>query len=316
MDMKRNTSRFGSASALSFPVLGIALLVVSGCESAPVHDLGYRNSALEEAPAAPPPPPRPRPELRTAFDGHWIGEASDPFASGATYRFPSGSTQIQLQLSAGSGRSGDSRITFGEGPAPAPATDGDVGYPLGTSFDPNLPGFGDRSIAPPTEGFAYTLADVSPVSRDVGVAMGPIGSELEIGRSINPDNLLTDGRADYSFFPAEVYESWCALQTSASCDDSVDVEEGSCFLLPSGAPDLPVDCHKASLCSRQLCSCPADGSLPCGANPARSARLNLIFETADTLIGVFNGAVFFNERGFQQPLGVVRFQRADSPNAE
>lgn len=39
-----------------------------------------------------------------------------------------------------------------------------------------------------------------------------------------------------------------------------------------------------------------------------SSNLTIRFSD-DGLVGVFNNAVFVNERGFQQPLGTVRFRR-------
>lgn len=316
MDKPTRLSR--SPIALLAPLPGLTLLLAAllGCEPEPTLDLGYRPARADE-----------RPTNRSAFDGKWIGEAEDPFASGAAYHFPSGSSQIVLELDAAASRQdgtappgGASRITFGAGPGPAPATDPDVGYPRDPKFNVGTEAASDGSIEPPTEGFRYTLwLGLEPRSVDAYDSEFPDPSAAPGTTTTTKffsDGLIMDGKADYHFSPNEVVDSWCKLQTVQSCpfpykgDLGNDPETGTCWLgaLP---PGVPIDCQKLSMCAlRNLCDCPASG--PCQANYGASGQLTLALN-AEGLVGVFSGAVFLNERGYQQPLGVVRFHR--SPDA-
>jgi hypothetical protein len=270
-----------------------ALLTLAACQEAPVHDLGFRDSELVlESPA-------PRPEFLSAFDGVWVGEAEDPFAAEQTYRFPSGASQIVLDLASGS----SSKIIFGSGPSLAPATDPDHGYPLDPDFSMDSPGATDRSIPPPAEGFAYGVSVVGAL-RDLELSGFPTR-----GPAFDPERLL-DGRVEYNFGPNQVFASWCALQTPESypAGQLVTWSNGrdDCVV---GPDQIPMDCQKASLARRQVCTCDVLG---CRWSAERIATLTVGFD-GDGLVGIFSGAVFVNERGYQQPLGVVRFQRRDSP---
>jgi len=43
----------------------------------------------------------------------------------------------------------------------------------------------------------------------------------------------------------------------------------------------------------------------------RPSTLLVRFSAEDELVGLFDGAVFVNERGLQQPLGTVHFRREE-----
>ena len=97
------------------------------------------------------------------------------------------------------------------------------------------------------------------------------------------------------------------LQTAETCDYTswgVD-DEGNCF---GGDGIAPADCQKVSLCTSQVCEC-APG-FPCSASSERLSELTIRLSD-DGAVGLFSGAVFVNERGFQQPLGTVHFRRAE-----
>ena len=181
-----------------------------------------------------------------------------------------------------------------------PAEDPDVGYPEDPDF---VFGQGsDSSVRPPLEGFDYNLSPIASF-RDINAAEDSAAAfaALFFGGGV------LDGKLAFSFTPTEVYGSWCALQTAETCDYTswgVD-DEGNCF---GGDGIAPADCQKVSLCTSQVCEC-APG-FPCSASSERLSELTIRLSD-DGAVGLFSGAVFVNERGFQQPLGTVHFRRAE-----
>jgi hypothetical protein len=296
------------SSTIAKTLTAIALLVAAtGCEQYPLHDLGYTNgnpSGSNDEPDE----PLPVAEFASDFGGVWLGEAEDPFALQSTadgsppiYRFPSGSRRIRLELvPSGSGHFSMATITFGEGTPPAPATDPAVGYPVDPNFDVHASGHPDISIVPPSEGFAY------------GLSSGSSFRDLEAG-GITPDEQedfsdqgrVLDGMIRLLYTPKELFGSWCELQTPETCrvNRGYFVGEGdTCF---HGDDAFPTDCQKMVQCEYNTCFCEADY---CTYSPDLSSELMLRLSD-DGLVGLFSGAVFVNERGFQQSLGTVHFRR-------
>lgn len=70
-----------------------------------------------------------------------------------------------------------------------------------------------------------------------------------------------------------------------------------------------MDCLKLSQCLSNVCSCAESG--PCAASYERTSSLTLRLSD-EGLVGLFSGAVFWNERGAQQPLGTVHFRPASA----
>jgi hypothetical protein len=84
----------------------------------------------------------------------------------------------------------------------------------------------------------------------------------------------------------------------------------------------PIDCDKLFLCVTQRCACDdsscranvSDFLGVSGRRPSSPSYAELTLrQTADGagLIGVFNNAVFANERQLSVPIGVVHFERAE-----
>jgi hypothetical protein len=293
----------------TFTALAV-FLGAAGCERYPLHDLGYTNGELSES-NDPPEPLPPVAEFGSDFAGVWIGEAEDPFAlqsnaddAPPTYRFPSGSKRIRLELvPSGNGLFSLATLTFGEGAPPAPATDPDVGYPVDPEFDINALSSLDSSVRPPVEGFVYSLgASNFHSQRDLDVA--GITDGFELNQFIDEGRVL-DGMLLVSYTTAEILGSWCALQTPATCPVNrgffVD-NDGTCF---HGDDPFPTDCQKMALCEVGACFCEEEN---CSYSPAPSGDLTLRLSD-EGLVGLFSGGVFLNERGFQQPLGTVHFRR-------
>jgi hypothetical protein len=300
-------------TAIVVSALALAGVFASACNQSPTHDLGYTAEDLtrSEEPSVPPVA-----ELSTDFAGTWIGEADDPLAllSGAdvsppVFRFASGSSRILLELNENpdfpyvSGT-----ITFGEGVL-LPATDPDLGYPVDPGFRITSSVIGDDSIRPPFEGFAYSTAP-GITSRELGA----LGLDLQGETDFFNAGRIVDGKLDLPYLPTEVFGGWCALQTADSCPSnqqvSWDDETGECF---SGLEFTPMDCQKVAQCASNSCSCLDDGSA-CSYSVERLSALTIRLSD-DGLVGLFSGAVFVNERGFQQPLGTVRFRRAAAADA-
>jgi len=284
-----------------------AALLLAACEDYPLHDLGYTTQPSSPAPPEPDPGP-PVAQHISELSGVWLGEAEDPFALSSSaelnpppYRLPSGSTHIWLRIEEPNGER-DATITFGDAEPPAPATDPDVGYPQGA---PESLFVDDGSLRPPVEGFPYRMSR-GLAFRDAELAgLGPREVDA-ISFQDFEDGELVDGKLELSYLPTEVYESWCSLQTSESCvtDGGYSSDdEGRCYM---GANPAPVDCAKVGLCASQVCTCEPGSQCSHSYNPLTSI---VVRRSEDGLVGLFEGAVFINERGFQQPLGTVHFRR-------
>lgn len=283
------------------------------------------------------------PELRepfyesvAQFEGVWIGQAEEPLGASSTdarvpaYLFPSGSSQIVLELRYDEGSSnGDvvGTIAFGEGEPPPPPVNPDIGYPVGLSYqellsysEPAAFQFSgvldDYKPLPPLEGFVYSirygyLLTETPPANEVGV----------------PDGVL---RINYN--TSEYLAPWCELQTPLS-----DAEGGyTCMPRIQGNPygqvpgecmitrleadgtvheEEPIDCDKAFLCGRpsgrpehSRCACDAEG---CVAEPDLDWAMISLRRSGDGLVGIINEGWFLNARGLRVQLGTLRFRRAD-----
>jgi len=278
-------------------------VLLPGCDEYPLHDLGYTT---EPSTAEPPEEDPGAPIARhiSELAGVWLGEAEDPFALASSaalnpppYHLPSGSSHIWLRIPP------DDEtlvtITFGDVDPPAPATNGDIGYPEGA---PPVPFAPDASIRPPVEGFPYSMYRVYATRDAEAAGVGVLGAFQAL-----IDGMLIDGKLDLSYIPTEVFGSWCALQTSESCEYTawgID-DAGLCY---GGNDDGPTDCGKVMLCASEVCSCTPGYNCSASINRVASLVLRL---SEDGLVGLFLDAVFLNARGFQQPLGTVHFRRVE-----
>jgi hypothetical protein len=263
----------------------------------------------------------------SSFYGRWVGIAEDelafadePGTEPEPYRFPSGSSQILLELSDTNGIALGT-LTFGEGSVPAPPVDPDVGYPVGVNYaellrypletessSSALPFL--RGQLPPHEGLPYHLLrpDADTYAR------------------------VPDGLLRMNYFVNEVFDEWCALQTphpnpniDFSCNAGSpieDLEHGGCRMVRSPEPVcdevtgecefLPlvelgtVDCNKAFLCDDAFprCECSA-----LGCSAARDQAELVVRFVGDELVGVIGSGVFLNARHARAPLGTIRFRR-------
>ncbi len=305
-------------SSLSHPAItALTLVLAFACQESPVNDLGHTTSDLaQEEPNEPEPPAAtalpPVAEFATEFAGVWIGEAEDPLALQSNaddeppaYRFPSGSTLIRLELTDIGSPYPVGAITFGIGTPPAPATDPDVGYPtVDPNFDITSPFATGRTVTP-TEGFAHR---VGGGFKQVDLEAQGLTSQTEEQFSL--DGRVLDGKLELYYSTTQVFESWCALQTSDTCPENegwlVD-DSGACFF---GDEQVPIDCQKLALCSDRVCYCEVlNGREYCTATPERDSMLTLRLSD-EGLVGVFTDAEFVNARGFLQPVGTVHFRPA------
>ncbi len=224
-------------------------------------------------------------KLDSFVEGHWVGRAEDMFrpadAEGQrpAYVFPSGSTEITLDLSMEEPtfQQLGGQIVFGQGPVPEPAP-GAV-YPAGLQSGIS----GDLSAAPPLEGFAY---------RVLGYAV--------------PDGVLW-----ISYTPAESYRDWCPLQPSRFVDGRY-----TCVTLspdPSAGCNgeemkhrVHYDCRLDWLC--QACTCTDTGCTVAFGGPPAQLFLS---RSGEDLIGSLVRAVFDYGSTQYLPVGNVRFQRRD-----
>jgi hypothetical protein len=300
-----------------------------GCEGAAPRDLGSSSSPFTlDAPFS---------SDVSEFAGRWVGSAENILALNgdqATYQFPSGSTQIVLDVAPGDNESGagplEGYIRFGSGEPLPPPTDPDSGYPAGLSYDAllsyggdGLGVFADDRALPPFEGVDY-----------------PVGSRGELTASESGATDAADGVLSFTFSGNQPLDAWCQLQTpyphggypngyacipdtggglevwspgtDAMCglngpNDASNCTDPSEFpnCLEFGEPVAYVNCDKAFLCSSSdYCACSAEG---CSAADTGS-RLT-VRRVGDELVGVFQNAVFANERNLRTPLGEVRLQR-------
>ena len=287
-------------------------LLLAACEEYPLHDLGYATQpSTPITPELDPGPPVA--QHMSELAGVWLGEAEDPFALSSSaelnpppYRLPSGSSHIWLRIHEPNGDV-EATITFGDAEPPAPATDPNAGYPQQGGLETV---FADATVPPPIEGFPYRMYRVY-APRDAEAAGAGPGEE-----DITPyldliDGKLIDGKLDLSYTPTEVFGSWCALQTSESCitDGSYAIDsDGRCFM---GADSEPADCGRVMLCASEVCTC--EPGFQCSYSINHSTSI-VVRRSEEGLVGLFQGAVFINERGFQPPLGPVHVRRVE-PNA-
>lgn len=306
-----NTTRSTALSSLCLLAAAGASLGVTGCSQAdglPTRDLGATPARLTDAPD----------ESGGAGEGtdvihdgivdpfiigHWVGQAENSFASAGplgerpTYVFPSGSTDITMDLDSFPG----GQIVFGAGTPPAPQRG--VAFPPG--FNHFYAALSNRDATfpalPPIEGFAYRLDEgiYRLADNDTGAAAGVLA---------------------VSYLANAPFEPWCALQPALpegdgdfNCIGSVGLTGGDpltgepCISsLPNGTEE-PVDCNLATLCAPGgVCDCREGG---CGLDDYRYHQLWLIRE-GDELIGNFVGAVFdHGTPGRFLPIGSVRFRR-------
>jgi hypothetical protein len=126
------------------------------------------------------------------------------------------------------------------------------------------------------------------------------------GTGIHSDNdgcsLLVPG--DHSACPLEDPDSLSFDEYNELYDNEPDT-----FAACYGDESVPVDCNKANLCYQQRCACDAS-SCWAGASDSPSQASLTLRRTGEGLLGVFDGAVFLNQRGLRAPLGTVRFRPA------
>ncbi|HTV19294.1 MAG TPA: hypothetical protein VMG12_11500 [Polyangiaceae bacterium] len=323
-------SRF-QPSPLSLCLAACAALLGVACEGVEPRDLGSTSApiTLDE----------PFRSDINEFAGRWVGSAEDILAlngNGPVYQFPSGSTQIVLDVAGADGTSSQDgpvagSIRFGEGDAlPAP-TDPDSGYPAGVSYDALLQyggegigvAFIDDGTLPPFEGVDY-----------------PISTRGELISEETGETTAADGVVSFTFSANQPLDAWCQLQTPqanagfpegysclpstggqievqspgsdalcglwgppdiSSCEDPADFTQ----CIEFGDPVAYVNCDKVFLCkSNDYCTCSAEG---CSATYTNS-RLT-VRRVGDELVGVFQNTVFLNDRNLRIPLGEVRLQR-------
>jgi hypothetical protein len=309
-------------------ILQLCALTLGAAGCAGMEDLGATDEASQNLEAT---PALPFYEQSDQFAGRWIGQAEEPLAleqpgaSSPVYRFPSGSSQIVLELDweddpdSFPGLTGT--IVFGAGAAPPPPTDPDVGYPVGLSYVDLLAYSPDADVTnvmldgaalPPLEGFTYSISNV--------------GSFAE-RRQEDDFDYAADGVTRLAYVTSEYLEPWCTLQTPASDGQggyyclpqtfgNFTDEAGQCVLRSSQLDQgAPVDCDKMFLCgqgsgvdNRGRCAC-SDES--CWGEFSHDLAIMSLRRSGDTLIGVINDGVFLNERGLRVQLGTVRFQRSE-----
>jgi hypothetical protein len=285
------------------------------------------------------------------FIGRWVGVAQETLALGddgasPTYQFPSGSTQILIEVVPGEYSYLTGRIVFGAGAPLPPPVDPDVGYPVGVAYDSLLGyeytpsgddflqwfnGFGFSGL-PPFEGFEYRL--------DQG------GTALDHGDG-RVD--VADGVATFTFNSMQPLDPWCELQTpqkqsgggyscapdfgggwtmrsdgsGALCDLGGDVRHCE-DVLPdfaecnTEANDYECDFSEYDACigepaARVNCDklfmCRAE-FCECDSQSCNARPFTTdslsVRRVGDELIGLFANTTFKNARGLNVPLGEVR----------
>lgn len=345
---RRPLTRFTS----SLCCVGLASLVASACSfDSGTEDLGSTDVISQDLDT---PVDEPFYTSPSEFAGRWVGIADDQLAvdlgpgeSAPTYRFPSGGTNIVLDLEFRDNPNVfpnvSGTISFGSGEPPPPPTDPNVGYPVGLSYsellsyeeDPSFDTYGDGQTLPPLEGFVYSIS--------------------EIGFGDSPLEDLADGVMRLIYSTGEYLEPWCALQTPVpdgsggfAClppyDQFGSDDAGQCYIgqqdtstCPPNIDELPfeeqsalfdeclvvteqpVDCDKAFLCSgfsdgpdvSGRCACDITGCHRNGTSTVFSdSAILTLRRNGDELVGILTDALFLNSRGLRVPLGTVRFQRA------
>lgn len=287
IDMKHQV-RFSSALSF-FAQAGLVWLagIATACGGSELEqrDLGDTGTGSVFDPSERSPLATSDGKLDSFVEGHWVGQAEDMFrqpdAQGQrpAYVFPSGSTEIMLDLSMEKPtfQQLGGQIIFGQGPVPEPAAG--VVYPAGLQNGIA----GDLSAAPPLEGFAYRV----------------------LGYPV-PDGVLW-----ISYTPTESYRDWCPLQPSRWVEDRY-----SCVTLsedPSAGCNgeemkhrVHYDCRLEWLC--QACTCTQAGCTVSYAAPSVELFLS---RSGDDLIGSLVRAVFDYGSTQYLPVGNVRFQRRE-----
>lgn len=303
----------------------LTALVTLACARGEPQALGYTSDSLESSGDDSDVTPR-------SFFGSWVGAAEDALALAYdpdVYQFPSGSTQIRLNIIDYSFAS----ITFGDGELPTGPIDPNLSYPPGLtleSYEPN---------PAPLEGFEYTLS----VSRFLS-EIAPEHFVSSRGFEDGPNTSLAeaDGILRFLYSTRQALAPWCAEQRphedghgGYNCLGAVGVDQatdGLCYTFDSEAdfyplgsstpgrsgiipePSRQVDCTRAFQCFDQ-CLCPSPGidgdETGCFSNDTVVGELWLR-KTSEGLVGVFAGdAVFENARGARTSLGRVRFVPAE-----
>jgi hypothetical protein len=330
--MKRHALPQTRQSSFWACLAACAALAGVGCEGSDPRDLGSSSAPITlNAPF--------RSDIEE-FQGRWVGSAVDILevdGGQPVYQFPSGSTQILLEVvsadgSAPHGGPLEGFIRFGSGQPLPPPTDPDSGYPEGLSYDAllaygedDLGAFVDDTSLPPFEGVDYS-----------------IGTRGELVGEVSGATTAADGVISFTFGRNQPLDAWCQLQTphandafpsgysclpntggqlevaspgtdemcglygpidTSACTDPSNPDPLSC--LDVGEPVTYVNCDKVFLCNtNDYCTCTEEG---CSATYTGS-RLT-VRRVGDELVGVFQNAVFVNERNLRVPLGEVRLQR-------
>lgn len=316
---------------------GLAGVVLPACQAQADRDLGEliaeQSSDLQAPPAGVTEPFGVPP---ADFEGRWIGVAEDPLALGGVrdvYTFPSGATQVVLDLSSGADEEGatvSGTITFGEG-SPPPESNPDLGHPSDVNYS-NLAYFagrGEEASAytgplPPYEGYPYQARQFADGNHRISPALLP------------ESEFLADGVLRLRFDTEELLSPWCDLQQPRtngfggfSCVKGNLLgtdDEGQCFVGFSGlTPEEEarvgaqgeslqselVDCGKLFLCASRRCECDETHCANTLTAFFRSRGELALRRDGDHLTGMFTNAAFFNERQLTLPLGTVRFTRAE-----
>jgi hypothetical protein len=283
MDMKRRTRLSSRSSLLPWPWLGwlVGAVLAFGGSELEQRDLGNTGVGSVFDPSERSPVATSDGKLDGFVEGHWLGRAEDMFgppdADGQrpAYIFPSGATEITLELSQDSiPQQLAGQIVFGQGPAPEPAV-----YPADLQLGIN----GDLSAAPPLEGFAYRVTGYS----------------------------VPGGVLPLSYSPTESYGAWCPLQPSRLVDDRYSCvtlssdRNSSCHASEMGRR-VHFDCRLEWLC--QACTCTQAG---CTVSFASAPVQLFLSRTGEDLIGSFVRAVFDYGSTQYLPVGNVRFQRQE-----
>jgi hypothetical protein len=231
--------------------------------------------------------------------GNWIGHAEDLFHTAVvpgqrpTYVFPSGSSDIYVQITLGDGPVSGT-LRFGSRDAPQPQAD--VPYGAGLDYDAEVLATGGQVFAP-VEGAPYPLWEE---------VLSPRGSSSAIGLGYRQDSAFND---------------WCPLQPSLSNGDGAFSCVGAaastagdsaagipCDVTLGDGSHRDVDCNLLTLCE-WVCDCREDG---CFMNTNGPINDLWVAREGDQLIGNFAGAVFdYGEPGRFMPIGTVRFDRDD-----
>jgi len=239
--MKQNTSRFANINPPRARRHLVSVLAVIGsaslaCANDPLdqRDLGNTSGLLTSEPE-----PDRTPlvgadgEIDRFIEGRWLGHAENPFAASTVdgerpvYAFPSGSTDITLELSLETGLL-EGQLVFGSGSVPAPETG--VAYPPG--FDPQR-ALGESELQlPPVEGFV-NLVDQSTIHFPDG-----IGGDIPAA----------------SYDSNAAYDDWCRLQPPVPTDDGR-------FECRSDDSDVQELCNASNLCTCTETECRAGESI-------------------------------------------------------